>query len=307
MADVYDVGIVGGGVAGLSAAMYTGRLKMRTLVLTELRGGTLTLTNEIRNWPGIKNIDGMGLAKQLEEHALDYKDSVEIKDARVAEVRKKNGNFVLKTSSAEYEVKTVIFATGTEVRKLKVPGEEEFNGKGVHYCALCDGPFYKEKVLAVVGGSDSAAKEALLLTQWAKKVYIIYRKEKIRAEPINLERVEKSDKIEVINNTNVVEIKGEKDVQKVVFDKEYKGSKEFALDAMFIEIGRNPLTELAKQLDIELNEKGEVKVNRQAETNVPGFYAAGDVTDSRFKQAIVSSSEGVNAAYSAYIYLQGKK
>lgn len=287
--------------------MYAGRLRMKTLVIAEMRGGTLTQTNEIMNWPGIKKIDGFGLAKQLEEHALDYADSVEIKDATVSGIMRKDENFVLKAGSDEYEAKTVIFATGTKVRKLGVPGEDEFHGKGVHYCALCDGAFYKEKVLAVVGGSDSAAKEALLLTQWAKKVYIIYRKEKIRAEPINLERVEKSEKIEVINNTNVVEIKGEKDVRKVVLDNEYKGSKELALDAVFVEIGRIPESTLAKELDVELNEKGEVKINHQAETNIPGFFAAGDVTDSKFKQAIVASSEGVNAAYSAYNYLQGKK
>lgn len=303
---MYDVGIIGGGPAGLSAAMYAGRLKLKTLVLTKERGGTIITTNDIMNWPGIKKISGMELAKQLEEHALDYPD-VEIKDAMVTGIKKKGDNFVIATQSGEYEAKTVIFAAGTEVRKLGIPGEEEFAGKGVHYCALCDGYFYKDKTLAVIGGSDSAAKEALVLTQWASKVYMIYRKGQIRAEPVNLEKIEKSDKIEIINNTNVTEIKGGENVDALVLDEEYNGSKELKVDGVFVEIGRVPGTVLVKDAGVKLNEKGEVVVNKKAETNVPGFFAAGDVTDSAFKQAIGASAEGVMAAYSAYIYLERKK
>lgn len=302
---MYDVGIVGGGPAGLSAAMYAGRLKLKTLVLTKERGGTIVNTNDIANWPGIKKTEGMTLAKQLEEHALEYPD-VEIKDAMVGGIKKKGDNFVITTQSGEYEAKTVILAAGTEVRKLGIPGEEKFAGNGVHYCALCDGGFYKDKTLAVIGGSDSAAKEALLLTQWAKKIYIVYRKEQIRAEPVNLDKVEKSDKIEIINNTNVTEIKGKDHVDTLVLDKEYNGSKELTVDGVFIEIGRVPGTVLVKDVGVKLNEKGEVIINRKSETNVPGFFAAGDITDCFFKQAIVAASEGVTAAYSAYVYLQKK-
>ena len=303
---MHDVIIIGGGPAGLSAAMYAGRLKLKTLILTKERGGTITTTNDIANWPGIKKTDGMTLAKQLEEHALDYSD-VEIKDALVVGIKKKNDNFVVATQSGEYEAKTVILAAGTEVRKLGIPGEEEFAGKGVHYCALCDGFFYTDKTVAVIGGSDSAAKEALVLTQWAKKIYIIYRKEKIRAEPVNLDKVEKSDKIEIINNTNVTEIKGKEHANTLVLDKEYNGSNELKVDGVFVEIGRVPGTVLVKDVGVKLNDKGEVVINRKSETNVPGFFAAGDITDSTFKQAIVASSEGVTAAYSAYVYLQNKR
>jgi len=303
---MYDVGIIGGGPAGLSAAMYAGRLKMKTLVLTKERGGTIITTNDIANWPGIKKIEGMKLAKNLEEHALDYPD-VEIKDALVTGIKKKDDNFVITSQSGEYEAKTIILAAGTEVRKLGIPGEEEFSGKGVHYCALCDGFFYKDKTIAVIGGSDSAAKEALLLTQWASKVYIIYRKEQVRAEPVNMDKVEKSDKIEIINNTNVTEIKGGEHVDTLVLDKEHNGSRELKVDGVFIEIGRVPGTVLVKEVGVKLNEKGEVIINRKSETNVPGFFAAGDISDCFFKQAIVASSEGVTAAYSAYVYLQQKK
>jgi len=302
---MYDVAIIGGGPAGLSAAMYAGRLKLKTLVLTKERGGTITTASEVMNWPGIKKTQGMALAKQLEEHALEYKD-VEIKDAMVAGIKNKDGGFTVTTQGGEYEVKTVILAAGTEVRKLGIPGEEKFAGKGVHYCALCDGFFYKDKTLAVIGGSDSAAKEALVLTQWAKKVYIIYRKEKIRAEPVNLDKVEKSGEIEIINNTNVTEIKGKEMVEYLVLDKPYKGKNELKVDGVFVEVGRVPGTVLVKDVGVKLNEQGEVITNKKAETNVPGFFAAGDITDSAFKQAITASAEGVIAAYNAYVYLQKK-
>ncbi len=302
---MYDLAIIGGGPAGLSAAMYAGRLKLKTLVLTKERGGTITTASEVMNWPGIKKIQGMELGKQLEEHALDYPD-VEIKDAMVAGIKNKNGGFTITTQGGEYEAKAVILAAGTEVRKLGIPGEEKFAGKGVHYCALCDGFFYKDKTLAVIGGSDSAAKEALVLTQWAKKVYIIYRKEKIRAEPVILDRVEKSEEIEIINNTNVTEIKGKEMVEYLVLDKPHKGKNELKLDGVFVEIGRVPGTVLVKDVGVKLNEQGEVITNKKAETNVPGFFAAGDITDSTFKQAITASAEGVAAAFSAYAYLQKK-
>lgn len=303
---MYDIGIIGGGVAGLSAGMYAGRMKLSTIILTELRGGTITTTNEIRNWPGISNIDGVGFAKKLEDHAKEY--DVEIKDTSVSEVKKKDGGFEIITPSASYGAKTIVIATGTDYRKLGIPGEKEYANKGVHYCALCDGYFYKDKTIAVVGGSDSAAKEALLLTQWAKKIYIIYRREKIRAEPINLEKVEKNEKIEVINNTNITEIKGNDDgVTKVVLDNPYNNNNELELDAVFVEIGRVPKSEIAKNLGVELNDKGEIKTDKGAKTNIEGIYAAGDVTDAEFKQAIISSAEGVLAAFSAYEYLEKKK
>lgn len=302
---MYDVAIIGGGPAGLSAAMYAGRLKMKTLVLTKERGGTIITTNDIMNWPGIKKTDGVTLAKQLEEHAKEYPD-VEIKDGMVAGIKKKDDSFLLETQSGEYEAKTVIFAAGTEVRKLGIPGEENFSGKGVHYCALCDGFFYQDKTIAVIGGSDSAAKEALVLTQWAKKVYLIYRGDKIHPEPVNMDEIKKSDKIEIINNTNVTEIKGNDHADTLVLDKEYNGSKELKVDGVFVEIGRVPGTVLVNDVGVELNDKDEVKTNKKAETNVPGFFAAGDVTNSAFKQAITASAEGVTAAYSAYVYIKKK-
>ncbi len=177
----------------------------------------------------------------------------------------------------------------------------------MHYCALCDGAIYKEKIVAVIGGSDSAAKDALVMTQWAKKVYMIYRRDKIRPEPVNYDRVMANKKIEIIYRTNVKEIKGDKFVNKVILDNPYNGSTEFPLDAVFVAIGHIALSELAVKLGVKVDEKGEIMIDRDAKTNIPGVYAAGDVTNIRFKQAITGVADGVQAAYSAYEYINEKK
>ncbi len=298
----YDVVIIGGGVAGLSAAIYTGRLMLKTIIITEKPGGTIILTNDIANYPGFRNITGIELFQKLEQHAKDYNiETINKKATRIE--RCAEGCLKVFTGDEHYHTRTIIIATGTEWRKLNVPGEEEFTTKGVHYCALCDGPFYKDKILAVIGGSDSAAKEALLLAGYAKEVYIIYRKEKIRPEPINLKRVRDNPKIKIINNTNVKEIKGDEKVKSVILDRPYNGKTEFRLDALFIEIGHIPLSQLAKDTGIELNEKSEIIIDKDSKTNLKGIYAAGDVADTRFKQAITGVGEAVKAAYSAYHFI----
>lgn len=298
----YDTVIIGGGVAGFGAAIYAGRFQIKTALIGEKMGGTIILTNDIANYPGFKQITGMDLADKLEDHVKDY--DVELIQKKVTEIKKcKEGCFKVFTGKGHLHTKTIIFATGTIWRKLNVPGEKEFTSKGVHYCALCDGAMYKDKIICVVGGSDSAAKEALLLAGYGKKVYIIYRKEKIRAEPINLKRVEENKKIEIINNTNVTEIKGDKFVNGIVLDKPYKGSKEFKLDALFVEIGHIPISDLASSIGVKLNEKKEIIIDREGSTNLKGVYAAGDVASNKFKQAITGVAEGVTAAYSAYHYV----
>ncbi len=303
----YDMIIIGTGCAGLAGAMYAGRLGMKVLALGEMRGGTITTTNIVENYPGFITLTGMELAQKLEDHARAY-PSVEIKDEKATKIeRKSGGTFAITTDAGKHEAKTVIFATGTEWKKLGAKGEKEFANKGVHYCALCDGAFYKKKIVAVIGGSDSAAKDALVLTEWADKVYMIYRGEKIRPEPVNYDRVLANKKIEIIYKTNVAEILGEKKVSGVTLDKPHKGSSKLALDAVFVAVGHLPLSQLAKEAGVEIDGKGYVKINRNSETNVPGFYAAGDVTDTRFKQAIVGVGEAVEAVYSAYLHLGGKE
>lgn len=305
----YDLIIIGAGVTGMAAAMYSARLGLKTLCLgyshgSEMPlGGVITTTNMVENYPGFSKLSGNELADKIREHALGY-DLVSLKEEKVETVAKKGKSFLVKTKKSEYQSKTILIATGTKWKKLEVPGSKEFENKGVAYCALCDSPLFKNKVAAVVGGSDSAAKDALVLAEHAKKVYIIYRKEKIRAEPINLKRVESNKKIEVINNANVLEIKGDSVLRSVLLDKDFNGSRELKLDGLFVAIGHIVLSDLAKSLGVTLNEKGEIIIDHKtSETNIPGVYAAGDVADKPFKQAITGVAEGCTAAYSAFEYI----
>ena len=309
MPEMYDTLIIGAGVVGLATAMYAGRLNLKALVLgatsgSELPiGGVITLTDTVENYPGFKHLTGQELAQKLEEHAKDY--NIPIKEERVLDVSRHKGLncFIIKTEKSKYHSKTVIFATGAKWRELQMKGADKFKSKGLSYCALCDGILYKGKIVAVVGGSDTAAKEALLLAQHAKKVYIIYRGDKIRPEPVNGKLIEKNKKIEVITNTNIVEIKGDKFVNKVILDKAYNGSNELSLDGVFGAIGHIPLSELAVKLGVKVNDKKEIMIDRDSKTNVKGVFAAGDVVDSGFKQAITGVAEGVIAAHSAYTYI----
>ena len=309
----YDFLVLGAGGTGLASAMYAARLGLKTLVLgytygSELPvGGVITTTDVVENYPGFKSISGVELAKKLEEHTRSY-DLVAIKNEKATEIKKNKNFFIVKTNKTEYQTKTLLFATGTKWKKLDVPGAKEFENKGINYCVLCDAPLYKDKVVGVVGGSDSAIKDALLLAEHAKKVYIIYRGEKIHPEPINMQRVKANKKIEIINNTNVTEVKGDKLIKSVIFDKPYKGNKEFKLEGLFVAIGHIILSDLAKPLRVKLNEKNEIIINHKtAETNISGVFAAGDVTDKSFKQLITGVADGCTAAHSAYEYITKNK
>ena len=299
---MYDTIIIGAGCAGLGAAMYAGRLNMKTLMIGDNIGGTIALTDVVENYPGFIRLTGQELADNLRKHAEDY--NIEKAESKVTRIRKKHGCFFVETNENKvYETKTIIFATGTEWRKLNIPGEKEFANKGVHYCALCDGAVYQNKIVAVVGGGDSAAKEALLMSQYASKVYALVRGEKLRGEPINNERVDKNPKINVITKVNVKQITGDKIVRGIVLDKPVNGTTTLKLDAVFAAIGHIALSQLAKEVGVKTNDKGEIIIDRLSKTNITGFFAAGDVCDTVFKQAITGVSEGVTAVYSAYIYI----
>ena len=299
---IYDTIIIGAGCAGLGAAMYAGRLNMKTLMIGDNIGGTIALTDVVENYPGFIRLTGQELADNLRKHAEDY--DIEKAEEKVTKIRIDHGCFFVDTNENKtYQSKTIILATGTEWRKLNIPGEKEFANKGVHYCALCDGAIYKGKVVAVVGGGDSAAKESLLMSQYARKVYSLVRGDKLRGEPINNDRVDKNPKIEVITKASVKQIIGDKIVKGVILDKPVSGSTTLNLDAVFVAIGHIALSQLAKDAGVKTNEKREIIIDRQSKTNVPGFFAAGDVTDTVFKQAITGVSEGVTAVYSAYTYV----
>lgn len=302
---MYDFIIIGGGISGLSGAMYATRLGLKTLTLAEMPGGLITTTHLVENWPGIKSISGPDLAVSLYDHAVA--SGTEIKNEKAVKVEKTDGKgYKVTTKSGEYEGKAILFATGTEHKKLGIPGEKEFENKGVSYCALCDGAFFKGKTVCIVGGGDSAAKEALFLSEHASQVYIIVRRDVLRAEPINAERVAKNNKIEILYKSQLEEIIGGENskVSKVRFkpgEGKYSG-QEIPMDGVFLAIGHNAQTELAKELGVDLNEKNEIMINRKAETNIPGVFAAGDCADTEFKQAITGSAEAVTAAYYAYHY-----
>ena len=301
----YDFLIIGAGGAGLASAMYSARLGLKTLVLgkssgSELPiGGVITTTDNVENYPGFIKLTGTELAENIEKHARSY-DLVTVKEERVTKVAREDSDFKVETENESYKAKAILFATGTKVKKLDIPGSTEFENKGVNYCALCDSPLFRDKIVGLIGGSDSAAKDALVLSEHAKKVYVIYRKEKIRAEPINLRRVESRENIEVINNTNITEIRGDTLVKSVELDKPYNGSSSLDLDGVFVAIGHIILSDLAKELGVNTNEKGEVVTDKMARTNVERVYAAGDVADNAFKQLITGVAEGCTAAYSAY-------
>jgi thioredoxin reductase (NADPH) len=311
----YDFIVIGAGGSGLAGAMYSARLGMKTLVLGKTSGaelpvgGVITTTKVVENYPGFKKIGGMLLAKNLEEHARDY-DLVEIKTEEVLDVKKQKKCFVVKTKKSEYSGKTILFATGTKWKQLPetVKGAREFERRGVNYCALCDAPLYKNRTVSVVGGSDSAAKEALILAEHAKKVYLIYRGEKIHPEAANLNRLNENKKIEIINNTNIKEIHGDEVVEKIIIDKPFKGKKELDVDAVFVAIGHEIISDLAINLGVKVNEKKEIIIDHKtSETNVPGVFAAGDVTDKPFKQLITGVADACTAAYSAYEFLGREK
>jgi len=304
--EMHDLVIVGYGLTGLAAAMYAGRLELKTLLVGEIPGGLITWTDLVENYPGFKRLTGQELTDKLREHAEEYK--VPLETGRIEKIEKqKDGNFLLKNSETEYFAKSVLIATGTKVKELDVPGAKELKNRGIQFCALCDGALFKGKTLAVIGGSDSAVKEALVLSRYAKKVFIIYRGSKLRGEPPNMERLQHAKNVEVIYSTNVTAFNGKTTMEKIELDKPFKGSKELKLDAVFMAIGHLPLSELVKPLGVKTNEHGEIIINRNSETNVPGIFAAGDVVDTRFKQAIVGVGEAVSAVYSAYLFVSGKK
>ncbi len=298
----YDVAIIGAGPAGLTAGIYAARYKLSAIVIGAEAGGTITMAHKLHNWPGFSG-SGMELMQKFQEHLKSF-DVPQVMDS-VRDVAKEHDVFILTTEKNRYKARTVILAMGTKRRKLGVPGEEELSGKGVSYCATCDAFFFKDKTVGVVGGSDSAAVAAQILSHHAKKVYIIYRKDHLRAEPARVEELESDPKVEFIYNANVTGIQGKDAIEKVKLDT----GQELELDGLFIEIGGVPLTEIAKDLGIDLEKNQRIKVGPDMSTNIPGVYAAGDITtgSNEFNQVVTAAAEGSLAALAAFNHLKSRK
>ena len=297
----YDFIIIGGGCAGYPAAVYASRYSLKTLVIAKELGGLISTTQEVENYPGFNSIGGLELAQRLEDQVKH--NNVEIVNDTVDSIKKEGDYFILKTNLKEqtFKAKTILISTGTKHRHLGIESEEKFKGRGVSFCATCDGMFFRNKVVGVVGGGDSAAKDAIVLAQNSSKVYMFVRSY-VKAEPVNQEQLRKLDNIEIIEGVNVKEIKGDNLVKSVLLDNE----KEIDLNGVFMAIGLIPQSELAKSLGVNVNEAGEIEVDKFSKTNVEGVFGAGDVTNNSWKQAIIASAQGSMAAHSAYEYIQKK-
>lgn len=305
---MYDSIIIGGGAAGITAAIYLERKRIKILLLTSDFGGQTAKAASIENYPGFLKISGIELVEKLQSHLSEYK--VESRTEEVKEIQKTDGGFAVQTGNETYKTKTVIICSGKTHRQLEVPGEEEFTGKGVSYCATCDAPLFKDKTVAVVGSGNSALDSALEIEKHAQKVYVLSIGEDLQGDVILKERFKKSPKGEIIANAKTTEIYGPKGVpSEQAFvkgikyeDQKTKKVKDLPCDGVFVEIGWMPSTRFLNGL-IKLNNFGEIEVDKAGATSIPGIFAAGDVTDSLYKQIVIAAGDGAKTALSAWKYL----
>lgn len=300
-----NIAIIGSGPAGYTAGIYAARANLKPILFEGLEsGGQLMLTTDVENFPGfVDGIMGPELMQTFKAQAERF--GTEIKTETINTIEKNENGFKLVSSKNEYEFKTVIIASGASARWLGVEGEKELQGYGVSACATCDGFFFKEKTVAVVGGGDSAMEEALFLTKFATKVIVIHRRDRFRASQIMQDRVLNHEKIEVIWNSTVEKINGKGQVTSIVIkDIKNNSSNSIELDGVFVAIGHDPNVKFLDGL-VELDEKGYIKTGFTTETStsVPGVFAAGDVADSIYRQAITAAGSGCQAAIDAERWL----
>jgi alkyl hydroperoxide reductase subunit F len=303
---LYDTIIIGSGPAGMTAGIYAARREMSALMIGKEPGGQIMWASEIENYPGFRSISNHELIGKMQHHVTDL--GVKTKNEEVKKIAKdENGDFQLTTGGGTFYGKTVIIAMGLSPRRLEIPGEKEFAGKGVTYCANCDAPFYKNKDVAVIGGGNSALDAAEYLSKIANKVYLVHRREEFRGFEALIEEVKDKENIELVLNSEVKSIKGEETVERIkVHNKKQDADSDIEVQGVFIEIGRIANTDLVEDL-VERNESSQIKVNDRCETATPGIYAAGDVTTVPFKQITIACGQGTIAALAAYQYIQENK
>jgi thioredoxin-disulfide reductase len=301
---VYDLVIIGAGPAGVAAAIYTARQKLNFLVISKEMGGQIAKKAvDIENYPGFDKISGPDLVKVFEEQLKA--NNIEVIFDEVIRITKENNNFKIYTGLGEnYEARAVIAATGGDPRPLEVEGEKEFIGKGVSYCALCDGPIFRDKTVAVVGGGNSAFETASFLSNYVKKIYILEFGREVKADKENQEIVAKTNKAEIITNAKVLKINGEKFVKSLTYqDVLTNKEKKLDVDGIFVEIGYSPATAFVKDL-VDFSERDEIITDLESyATRTPGLFAAGDCNKGKYKQIIAAAGEGAKAALAAYDYL----
>jgi len=292
---MYDVLIIGTGPAGYTAAIYSARYNLDTIQIGEMPGGLISEAPDVCNYPGFKSISGMELSNKMEDQVKDL--GVEVVYDKITAVQGENLDFKVEAKRDEYKAKKIILATGQERRRLGLEREDEFKGKGVSYCATCDAAFYGDKIVGVVGGGDAALASALLLSDHADKVYILYRRDDFfRPEPIRIKEIEQRENIEAVFGVNVKSLIGDDRLEAITLD----NTEKMEMDGLFIEIGSIPNSDLAEDLDMDLTEDGYIKTDEERRTDITGIYAAGDVIDSPLKQAITAAGQGAEAASTAY-------
>ena len=311
---LYDVIIIGGGPAATAAAVYTARKRLKTLLITESFGGQSIVSDDIQNWIGEPHISGFDLAKKFEAHVRAFSDMVEIKmPEKVTEIKSTKCqigesricDFEVKTDKNSYEGKSIILASGARRRKLGIPGEEKFEGKGVAYCSTCDAPLFSGKKVAVIGGGNAGLEAVIDLFPYAEEVHIMEYGESLKGDPVTQEEVKKNPKLKgIIFNAKTLEIQGDKFMTGVKYEDTKTGEEKIlSADGVFVEIGSIPNSEMVKNF-LELDKYGQVIIDsKHATTSHPGVFAAGDITDDPYKQNNISAGDAVKAALAAYNYL----
>ena len=298
----YDVIIIGGGAAGLGAALYSARYNLKTLIIAKEFGGTGNIAHKVDNWIGDPGFSGMELMNKFVKHVDEYNvDRIETEVTNIAKLR--DGSFSIKADKT-YHGKSLIYALGMKHKELGIPGEKEFAGKGVHYCYTCDGPIYAKKKIAVIGGGDAAGLGSLFLSEYGRQVYTLIRKNYMRAEPITQKQMKENNKIKLMFEKEASEFYGDKLLKGI----KLKNGRKLEIDAAFIEIGHIPLSYLAKDVGVKTNASGFIPVDNHQKTNIKGFCAAGDITTRHtLKQFITSAAEGSVAAESIYNFIKNNK
>jgi len=299
---MYDLIIIGGGPAAVSAGVYAGRKRLHTLVVADSLGGQSIVSADIQNWIGVISISGLELAQSLEKH-LRAQEGIEIAEGeRVEHIEKRNdGTFVVSTKSKQFEAKTILVASGSGRKRLNVPGEKEFEGKGVFYCSICDAPLFGDKSVAVIGGGNSALEAVTDLIPYAKKIFLLHHGNELKGDQVTQDKIKNLEKISILYNAETKKIKGEEMVTGVIFNDLKTGEeKTIAVEGVFVEIGATPNSEFISGLS-ETNQYGAIIVDARTQaTTCKGIWAAGDVTDAPYRQNNISVGDAVKAVLNIY-------